>query len=249
MPLHVNSFATGVDVPEVVFGRRHRRQRCRRFDRQGGRVNVSARNLLAPVREDINEDDLFDGDFANGSDEDLNMMDQVYVQDGYDADMKLESYEIWPSLQRLDDWDVCSEVSDVSSFSLVTVASEESGVTASSWVAVDLKVAEKEGPTKPTFADLLRNAANEFAELKSQKQRRCLRVKRLLVNPDKVIVVNYISEDFDDELDHKVSTRGWQKLHKASRSVKAVQKVATQTSRRRVQKALARGLDEDYYEV
>lgn len=254
MPQHMNCYPSGVDVPESAFARRHRRPRIRAEVKPSfhGGLKLARRPLkpkLAAVSEK-NEDEEWYGHSSGGE---LSTADSAECADVLVAEVEasrkedaapadLDPSEHWPSLhQATCDWELCSEASDVSSFSVISdAASDVSGLTATSWVPV--------GRTKEelpkSYASRLMSGNEAASEAPLPQQWPVRRTSSTATAAAKETVKPCQAEpaDLTDSIEDfgDFRTHGWQKNHKATNSAVAVRQVASSRARRAEQSRQSR---------
>eukprot|EP00933_Yihiella_yeosuensis_P042955 TRINITY_DN37638_c0_g1_i1.p1 TRINITY_DN37638_c0_g1~~TRINITY_DN37638_c0_g1_i1.p1 ORF type:complete len:258 (-),score=55.51 TRINITY_DN37638_c0_g1_i1:283-1056(-) len=248
MPQHLNSFASGVDVPEAVYIRRHRRRKMRSntkpsfhggqsISRRPAKAYVAGGNLnffhcLNTLIEEAGSDD--EQPQPQSPSEDCS--DMANLQRRSDGGFGgVASNNMWPSLHDSTcDWDLVSEVSDITSFSLMSEAASD--VTAGSWVEVASK-------TRLSYAACIGTKAPD-ASSKVTVTRTCFGKENVMPQGTnfKVMSIDYYDDDdwsdsdYQDAADLRAASHGWKKSHKCSRGVKAVQKVAESCAKRNAQR-------------
>jgi len=231
MPMHLNSFDSGVDVPEAVVDRRHRRHR------QGisGEGKAYVRRGLKPkLSTHFEIPDLASDDEDTTASEHTENAEELPVPACTPSTLDVEA-EAWPSLrQAAEDWDFCSEQSETSE-----VPSEASIVTSSSWIPV--------GSTAKSYAASLLTGYPTG----DQKPQQWPTVKKSTVAASKttttsesvkaaVLKEQMPESDIESDECGDLRQKGWQKTHKTSFSMAARKKLAYQTARRAEQRRMCK---------
>lgn len=239
MPVHSNSFEAGIDVPETMVGRRHRRRR------QGAGENKTQQRRplkaklpsLAELPE-LSASEAEDSTDVNSSDADA-LASQSECSGPHSpsgevstVDLQVES---WPSLHEAadDGWDLCSEVSVVSDTN-----------STKSWVQIDVDrspamkpyaalLAGNPSAGKPAQWPILKKTTLQKTETPANIKSEAYQTAES--NGDKSENVTCIDDDFSDDFGD-FRPRGWQKSHKSSLSVAAMRKVDYQKARRDLQR-------------
>jgi len=200
-----------MDVPEAAMDKRHRRHRQARsgegkaYVRPGLKLKLSVHVEMPEL--DSEEEITTASDHSKDELPESECSTPVAV-----ATLDVES-ELWPSLREAaNDFDFCSEFSEVSEV--------ESIATTSSWVAV--------GSEKSYAA----------AAKKSPSQKPCPVLKKTATEPARPLPeVSALPEEPEEPLGAgDMRQKGWQKAHKASQSATARRKVAYQAARRAEQR-------------
>jgi len=229
MPMHLNSFDSGVDVPEAVVDRRHRRHRQgisgegKAYVRRGLKPKLSIHFEIPDVASD--DEDTTASEHTENAEE-------LPVPACTPSTLDVEA-EAWPSLRQAaeSDWDFCSEQSEASE-----VPSEASIVTSSSWIPVGL--------TAKSYATLLAGYPGDQTpqQWPTAKKSTVAAPKMSTSESVKAGVLTEQMPESNIESDEcgDLRQKGWQKTHKTSFSMAARKKVAYQTARRAEQRRMCK---------
>ncbi|CAE7038403.1 unnamed protein product [Symbiodinium sp. KB8] len=237
MPRHSNSYACGMDIPEVAFDKRCRRSSHRPMG--GTKVQKHPGKQSLDLERGVHLSSIDEHEFWYESD-DQEVSDQTtaspeaeeeaeeddFDESGWDfvaEPVREEAREEWPSLQgnsALDALETMSMASDLTLCSWVDVADEESEVVspqaAPTWAA-RLGTSTAPRPSK---------AALPWAHRRPRARN-----------------ASIVPEDHDDIEDAAdvAALRSWNKWQKSSRNTKAMQKTAEKIHRRFEQSRRAKG--------
>eukprot|EP00930_Biecheleria_cincta_P058557 TRINITY_DN44372_c0_g1_i1.p1 TRINITY_DN44372_c0_g1~~TRINITY_DN44372_c0_g1_i1.p1 ORF type:complete len:247 (+),score=43.35 TRINITY_DN44372_c0_g1_i1:66-806(+) len=233
MPQHRDScYSSGVDVPEAVFFRRHHRPRMRSETKPGlhGSAGLARRSTkpsldymcgasarvfsMVTLIEETSSDDEGVCDFAS-------------LAPAAEYACNQESPELEESLScASSNWEICSEASDVSSFSLLTVATNE---TDSSWITVGKVAKDLQNKDSDSYAARLLKNGTAFHPCKPRHSHLLPSKEFKPAAPAPCSTHDASDEEFNADAFVRSS---WQKKQKGPRSVKARAKITASIARR-----------------
>jgi len=240
MPQHSSScYSSGLDVPEAVFYRRHHRPRGRSETKPGlhGSAGLARRSTkpsldymcgatarvfsMATLMEETSSE-------GEGTCVFPSLAPAVECAGKQDS-CASSTWEIYPSNQEgaelENSWEICSEVSDVSSFSLLSVATNE---TDSSWITVGKVVKGGQSKDSDSYASRLMKNGAAFQPCKPRDTHR----PHIKESKQDTPALCPKQDTSDDEFSPDAFSRSWQKKQKGSRSMKAREKITASVARR-----------------
>lgn len=254
MPQHLEScYSTGADIPEAIFYRRHRRSRVR-----SGKPGLHGGQSLQrrPAKPDLNHMmGVVNGGMCLGTLFEDHSVELTDTEDDIsEAPAPQHAGNSLPTRSSEDadlqsEWEVCSELSDVSSFSLISKHSDVSSFskaseqTDSSWAQVDHddlpwgQVDYNHSSETATYLACLMKNPGTFEDSRPSPRRQWL-TKAAAEKKQQTCDGQGPTHDgaCHDDIDQDALRRSWQKKQKGPWSHTAQQKVTTQKARRAAQR-------------